>query len=140
MIRVFRDFVEGELAYQIRPRAVADDSVGLQLHWSIIDELLGARQYLSHKGYAIVRFHGLDLHIHIDRASPEKELPGRRTDAADASQHRLIVSIEHERRNDLSKFSAGCGLHHRLEKVHAPLDETCGWFKGSIFLEPGHQK
>ena len=72
MVRVFRNLVERELTDHIRSGAVADDSVGLQLHWSIIEELVGIRQYLSDKRDAIIGLHSLDLDIHINVASTEK--------------------------------------------------------------------
>ena len=65
MIGIFRDLIERELTDDIRSGAVTDDSVGLQLHWSIIEEFGGTRQYLSNERNAVIRFHGFDLDIHI---------------------------------------------------------------------------
>src|SRR5204863_10137475 len=94
MISILRHLVERELTDQIRSGSVTDDTVGLQLHWSIIKEFGSARQYLSYKGDAIVRFHRLDLHINVDIAGTEQQLSRGGSDAAHAGHHRLFIRIE----------------------------------------------
>ena len=71
MISILRYLVERELTDHIRFGAVTDDSVGLQLHWCIIEEFVAVRQYLSDKRNAIIGLHGLDLHVHIHVAGAE---------------------------------------------------------------------
>ena len=114
MIRIFRNFVERELTDQVRSGTVTDDSVGLQLHWSIIEEFSGARQYLSNKSDPVISFHRFDLDIHIDTTSPEKKLTRRRSNAPDAGQHGLFKCIENERGDNLAEAS-NLRLHDRLE-------------------------
>jgi hypothetical protein len=139
MIGIFRDFVERELTDHIGSGPVTDDSVGLQLHWSIIEEFSGARQHLPHQGYPIVGFHGLNFDIDIDITRPEQQLPGRRSDAANAGERGLVVSVKNQGCDDFSKGSLRFRLHHRLEQANAPLDHI-GWgLKRRIFSEPSHQ-
>ena len=57
MIGILRDLVERELTDHVSSGPVTDDSVGLQLHWSIIEEFRSVRQYLSDKCYAVIGFH-----------------------------------------------------------------------------------
>ena len=129
MIGILRDFVERELTDHIGPGPVTDDTVGLQLHWSIIEEFCGARQYLTHKSDAVVGLHGFDLHIHIDITGPEQELPRGCPNSANARQKRLIVSVEYQRCDDLSETSSRLRSYDRLEQINSPLEQLSGRFK-----------
>ena len=122
MIRILRDFVERELTHHICSGPVTDDTVGLQLHWSIIEEFRGARQYLPYKSDAVIGLHRLDFHVNIDITSAKQQLPGRRPNTADASQNWLIIGVEHQRSDDLSKTSTRLRLYDRLEQTNSPLD------------------
>src|SRR5437870_13891674 len=99
MIRIFRDLIERELTDHVRSGAVADDSVGLQLYWSIIEEFGGARQYLSNESDAIVRFHRFDLDIHIHITCAEQQLARWRSDTADTRHYGLIEGVEYKGRD-----------------------------------------
>ena len=50
MIGIFRNFVERELTNQIGSGSVTDDSVGLQLYWSIIKEFIDIRRIRNREG------------------------------------------------------------------------------------------
>src|SRR5205823_7587639 len=120
---ILRHLVERELTHQIRSGAVADDAVGLQFHWSIIKEFGSVRQYLSYKSNAIISFHRLDLHINIDIAGTEQQLPGWCSNSAHSRQHGLIVGVEHQGRDELPQAADhSLRLHHRLEQIDAPLN------------------
>ncbi len=112
MIRILRHFVKRELTDHIRPGAVADDTVGLQFHRSIIEEFGIIRQDLSYKGNAIVGFHRFDLHIHIHVSGAEQQLPRWSSDAAYAGHHRLIIGVEHQRCDKLPETGSALGLRH----------------------------
>ena len=71
MVRILRYLVERKLTDQIRSGPVTDDTVGLQLHWSIIKEFIFVRQHLSDKGNPVIGLHGLDLYVNIHVAGPE---------------------------------------------------------------------
>ena len=138
MISILRHLVERELTDQIRSGSVTDDTVGLQLHWSIIEEFGGARQYLSNERNTIVRFHGFDLDIHIHITGAEQQLTRRRSHAADTRQHRLVKRVKNEGSNELTQAS-DLGLHHRLEQIDSPLDKVSGGFERRIFSKPSDQ-
>src|SRR5438046_9668235 len=121
MIRILRHFVKRELTDHIRPGAVADDTVRLQFHRSIIEEFGIARQDLSDKCDAIVGFHRFDLHIHIHVTGAEQQLPRWSSDAAYAGHHRLIVGVEHQRCNYCTETRSTTEWLHRMEEMNAPL-------------------
>src|SRR5205085_45275 len=110
------DLIERELTDDIRSGAVTDDSVGLQLHWSIIEEFGGTRQYLSNERNAVIRFHGFDLDIHIHIPSAEQQLTRRCSHAADTRLDRLVKCVKDEGSNELT-HAPDRGLHHRLEQI-----------------------
>src|SRR5262245_3177021 len=62
MIRIFRNFIERKLTNDVCLGAISNDAVGLQLHWSIIEEFRSARQDLPNERDAIVRFKRLDFY------------------------------------------------------------------------------
>ena len=123
MISILRHLVERELTDQIRSGSVTDDTVGLQLYRSIIEEFGSARQYLSHQCNAVVGFHRLNFDIDVNIAVPEQQLSGRCSDAADAGQHWLIEGIEYQRCDELAQAADdSLRLRHRLEKIDPPLN------------------
>src|SRR5689334_11294601 len=101
MISVFWYFVEREFTDDVRSGAVTDDSMGLQLHWRIIKEFVGVRQYLADKCDPVIGFHGFDFHIDVHIARPEQKLPRWCADPAYAGKHWLVVSVKNQRRNEL---------------------------------------
>src|SRR5437867_9882009 len=103
MICILRDFVERELTDHICPGPITDDTVGLQLHWSIIEEFGGARQYLADERDAIIGLHRFNFHVHVDVTGPEQQLTGRRTDATNATQNQVIEGVEDRGRTDVSE-------------------------------------
>ena len=72
MISILRHLVERELTDQIRSGSVTDNTMGLQLYRSIIEEFGSARQYLSDQRNAIVRFHRFDLDIDVNIPGPKQ--------------------------------------------------------------------
>ena len=139
MISILRYLVERELTDQIRSGPVTDDTVGLQLYRSIIEEFGSARQYLSHQRNAIVRFHRFDFDIDVNITGPEQQLAGRCSDAADAGQHWLIEGIEYQRCDELAQTADNpLGLNNGLEQADAPLNQFSRRFERSVFAEPGN--
>ena len=96
MIRILRNFIERELTNNVCFGAITDDSVGLQLHWSIIEEFGTAGQDLTDESNAIVGFHGFDFDIDIDFAGSEQQLAWRSSHATDPGKHRLFESVKNQ--------------------------------------------
>ena len=68
-----------------------------------------ARQDLTNERNAIIRFHRLDLHIHIDIAGTEQQLARRRSHMPRAGHHRLIIGVEHKRSEELPQTTGRLG-------------------------------
>src|SRR5262249_14933586 len=114
MISIFRNLVEREFSNHVCSGAIANDSVRLELHWSIIEKLSCARQDLSDQGDAVIGFHRFDFDVDIDISRAEQQLAWWCADTAYTGQQWLIEGIEHQSGNDLPE-TALFRLHYGLE-------------------------
>src|SRR5215510_1608873 len=100
MVSILRNFIKGKLTNHVCLGPVPHDPVGLQFHWSIIEEFGRARQDLTSKTDTVVRFHGLDLDINVHFAGAEQELARWCSHATYPGKHRLIKCIKYERSDE----------------------------------------